>query len=114
MSFTVALAEKHLWEVGKGELYDVVFTFGDDRVESYFGLREVRLEGKKFLINGKSVFQRLILDQGFYPDGIYTAPTDDALREEAGKYTLLEICRRHNRSSLDVFSRMQFLGLSGK
>ncbi len=77
--FNIPLKEKHLWEVGKGRLYDVVFTFGGDRVESYFGLREVRLDGFKFLINGKSVFQRLVLDQGFYPDGIYTAPSDKAL-----------------------------------
>jgi len=80
LNFTVSLAEKHLWEVGKGELYDVVFTFGEDRVESYFGLREVRLDGHKFLINGKSVFQRLVLDQGFYPTGIYTAPSDADLK----------------------------------
>lgn len=77
--FTVDLKEKYLWEVGKGNLYDVEFTFGEDKVNSYFGLREVRLDGHKFLINGKSVFQRLVLDQGFYPDGIYTAPTDDDL-----------------------------------
>ena len=38
-----------------------------------------RLDGFKFLINEKSVFQRLILDQGFYPDGIYTAPSDEDL-----------------------------------
>lgn len=80
--FTVPLAEKHLWEVGKGNLYDVYFTFGEDRVKSYFGLREVMLDGHKFLINGKSVFQRLVLDQGFYPDGIYTAPSDEALEND--------------------------------
>ncbi|MBR4960645.1 MAG: DNA helicase RecQ [Clostridia bacterium] len=43
----------------------------------------------------------------------WTAEEDAALREEAVLYTLLEICRRHNRSSLDVFARMQILGLSG-
>lgn len=80
--FTVALKEKHLWEVGCGNLYDVRFTFGADEVKSYFGLREVRLDGHKFLINGKSVFQRLVLDQGFYPDGIYTAPSDEALEND--------------------------------
>ena len=37
------------------------------------------ISGEKVLINGKSVFQRLVLDQGFYPDGIYTASTDEAL-----------------------------------
>ncbi len=79
LHFTLPLAECHLWEAGQGRLYDVALTFGDDRVSSYFGLREVRLEGYKFLLNGRPLFQRLILDQGFYPEGIYTAPTDDDL-----------------------------------
>ena len=71
----VMLSEIHLWEPGAGRLYDVIFKFGEDIVKSYYGLRSVQLDGYRFLINGKSVFQRLILDQGFYPDGIYTAPT---------------------------------------
>jgi len=75
----IDLSEKHLWEVGRGELYDLEFRFGDDCVKSYFGLREVRLEGMKFMLNDRSVFQRMVLDQGFYPDGIYTAPSDEAL-----------------------------------
>ncbi len=79
LTFTVPLAETHLWELGQGRLYDVVIRFGEDVVESYVGLREVRLDGNRFLLNGRSVFQRLILDQGFYPDGIYTAPSDEAL-----------------------------------
>lgn len=72
----IKLAEKHLWELGDGKLYDLTFTFGEDRVKSYFGLREVRLEDGAFILNDKKVFQRTVLDQGFYPDGIYTAPTD--------------------------------------
>ena len=73
------LKESYLWEVGEGRLYDLELRFNDDKVDSYFGLRDVKLDGQKFLINGKSVFQRLVLDQGFYPDGIYTAPTEDAM-----------------------------------
>ena len=53
-----------------------------DELKSYFGLRTVSFDGMKCLINGEPVFQRLILDQGFYPDGIYTAPTDDELRAD--------------------------------
>lgn len=79
---TIVLAEKHLWEVGNGRLYDLKLTFGEDRVNSYFGLRSLRLEGYQFLINEKSVFQRLILDQGFYPEGIYTAPSDKELEAD--------------------------------
>ncbi len=75
----VDLKEKHLWELGAGRLYDLKLTFGEDEVTSYFGLRSVRMDGMKFLLNGKSVFQRLVLDQGYYPDGIYTAPTEEAM-----------------------------------
>ena len=75
----ISLDEIHLWEVGNGRLYELELAFGDDIVKSYFGLRNVKLDGYKFLINGKSVFQRLVLDQGFYPDGIYTAPTEEDL-----------------------------------
>lgn len=81
-SFTIALSEKHLWDLGQGNLYDVTFTYGQDVVSSYFGLRQVRLDGRKFLLNERSVFQRTVLDQGFYPDGIYTAPTDEALKND--------------------------------
>lgn len=78
----IPLAEKHLWEVGKGELYDVKLKFGDDEIYSYFGLREVCYKGYDFLLNGKKVFQKLVLDQGFYPDGIYTAPSVHAMQRD--------------------------------
>ena len=82
VSLTVALSETHLWEPGVGNLYTVQLEFEADRVNSYFGLRDVQLDGYKFLINGKSVFQRLVLDQGFYPTGIYTAPTAGDLEKD--------------------------------
>lgn len=75
----INLSELHLWEVGNGRLYDLKLTYEEDKVNSYFGMRNVRLDGMKFLINEKSVFQRLVLDQGFYKDGIYTAPTEEDL-----------------------------------
>ncbi len=79
------LSEKHLWECGEGRLYDLSFELisGEaiDRMEGYFGLREVKLTKEKGLeINGKTVYGRFVLDQGFYPDGIITAPSDDALK----------------------------------
>jgi len=76
---TLALTEKHLWELGKGGLYDLVLTYGDDVVKSYFGLRSIAYRDNKFFLNGKSVFQRLVLDQGFNPEGVYTAPSDEFL-----------------------------------
>lgn len=87
VKLTLPLSEVHLWEVGNARLYDLKLTLSrqgvqTDSVRSYFGLRTVRLDGMAFRINGKSVFQRLVLDQGFYPDGIYTAPSDEALRRD--------------------------------
>lgn len=74
----IDLSEKHLWELGNGRLYDLELTFGDDKVSSYFGLRSVSLD-KALKINGKTVFMRTVLDQGFYPDGIYTAKDESEL-----------------------------------
>ncbi len=75
----VPLNELYLWETGKGRLYDLTLSMGDDRVKSYFGMRRVEARDGILYINHKPVFQRLILDQGFYPDGIYTAATEDEL-----------------------------------
>jgi len=79
-----------LWTPDDPHLYDVELTLrvdGEivDRVESYFGMREVGLvkdeSGVTRLgLNGEPVFMMGTLDQGFWPDGLYTAPTDDALR----------------------------------
>jgi hypothetical protein len=76
-----------LWQVGAPYLYDLKITLQRDgrtldEVSSYFGMRKLSIDGNRFLINDKPVFQRTVLDQGFYPDGIYTAPTDAALRRD--------------------------------
>ena len=76
------MQDVHLWSPGQPHLYDLTLELGEDRLECYFALRTVSFDGKKCLINGKPVFQRLVLDQGFYPDGIYTAPSDAALKRD--------------------------------
>ncbi|MGW6501744.1 glycoside hydrolase family 2 protein [Nonomuraea angiospora] len=74
-----------LWEPGDGFLYGVRIELLDaagavtDAADSYAGLRSIAIDGKRVLINGRPVFQRLVLDQGYYPDGLMTAPTDAAL-----------------------------------
>ena len=84
-NISIDLDELYLWEPLCGRLYDLEVKLykGDevvDSVVSYFGMRSVDVTDNVILINGKPVYQRLILDQGFYPDGIYTAPSDDELR----------------------------------
>ena len=81
-SINIKLTEKHFWELGKGGVYNVTMRCGKDKVLTYFGLRSTEFKDGKFLLNGKSVFQRLVLDQGYYPDGIYTAPTREALEKD--------------------------------
>ena len=84
---TLQLSQKRLWEPGAPFLYDLKFTLSIgrqplDEVASYFGLRKVTIDGRAILINDKRVFQRLILDQGFYPDGVWTAPSDAELKAD--------------------------------
>ena len=78
-TLTLPLSELHLWDVGEGRLYDLRLTLGEDTVDSYFGMRSLAVRDGMLYINDRPVFQRLVLDQGFYPDGIYTAPTDAEL-----------------------------------
>ena len=79
--------QPRLWSVKDPFLYELelIVLAGDtvlDRVSSYFGMREVEIQGRAILLNGEPVFQRLVLDQGFYPDGIWTAPTEEALKND--------------------------------
>lgn len=77
-----------LWQPGRPHLYDIDIELMDeagniyDKVQSYAGLRSVVLDGKAVRINGEVVFQRLVLDQGYYADGIMTAPSDQALIDD--------------------------------
>ena len=86
--FTLPIKKMKLWAPGAPFLYDVVYELYDaegkliDKVESYFGMRKVHVEGTKVYINNQPFYQRLVLDQGFYPDGIWTAPSDEALRRD--------------------------------
>ena len=87
-ALTVALSDVRPWAPGSPHLYDILFeVFGADgkivdSVKSYAGLRKVSIEDGRICINGKPVYLRFVLDQGFYPDGIWTAPSDAALKRD--------------------------------
>jgi beta-galactosidase/beta-glucuronidase len=84
---TLSLEETHSWSPDDPFLYDLQLNLREgervvDSVSSYFGMRKVHLEPPAICLNDEPVFQRLVLDQGFYRDGIYTAPNDEALRRD--------------------------------
>ena len=84
---TVPVPRAHLWSPDDPHLYDLKVTVGSgrgaDRTGSYFGMREIgvkKIDGTpRTVLNGKPVFSMATLDQGFWPDGLHTAPTDEAL-----------------------------------
>lgn len=82
------IKKMRLWSLEDPFLYDVTYQVIDkdgriiDEVESYIGMRKVHSEGKIIYLNNEPIYQRLVLDQGFYPDGIWTAPSDEALRRD--------------------------------
>jgi len=85
--FDLALDITELWDIGKPNLYDLKLELRQyghhvDLIDGYFGLRTIGWHDKAFWLNGRPVFMRLVLDQGFYPDGIYTAPSDAALERD--------------------------------
>ncbi|GHH27421.1 LamG-like jellyroll fold domain-containing protein [Streptomyces lanatus] len=81
------VANQHLWSPDDPYLYDLDVKLTDgrstDKVGSYFGMRKIGIAKvggfQKLVLNGKPVFSLATLDQGFWPDGLYTAPSDEAL-----------------------------------
>ena len=74
----------HPWSPEDPFLYDLTLEAGEDRVESYFAMRSFGVgpdaEGRpRLLLNGKPYFHTGVLDQGYWPEGLYTAPSDEAL-----------------------------------
>jgi len=72
------------WTPENPRLYDMVITAGEDRVESYFAMRTVEIQKDeqgipRIYLNEKPYFQKGLLDQGYWPDGLYTPPSDEAM-----------------------------------
>ena len=85
--FAIKIPKVKLWSIGKPNLYNFTFTLIDknktiDKVESYGGMRSIEVKKNKIYLNGKKLYQRLVLDQGFYPNGIWTAPSDKDLKND--------------------------------
>ncbi|WP_338398080.1 glycoside hydrolase family 2 protein [Persicobacter psychrovividus] len=93
------------WSPENPFLYEVYFDLFDadgkqiDNVFSYAGMRKVHIEGNRVFLNNELYYQRLVLDQGFYPDGGWTAPSDDELKADIqrGKLAGFNGARMHQK-----------------
>lgn len=80
----IPVPEIRPWTVEEPWLYDFTVTMGEDRAESYFAMRSFTVEPDeqgipRICLNGRVQFQNGVLDQGYWPDGLYTAPSDEAM-----------------------------------
>ena len=80
-----AIANAQWWSPASPNLYDVTFELRKggttlDRVASYFGFREVGVEGNRMTLNRRPIYLKLVLDQGYWPDGVLTPPSDEAIQ----------------------------------
>jgi len=98
----IPLTHMKLWSPDTPDIYDVEFTVSKngkivDKVRSYFGMRKVSVKNDRILVNNKPYYLKMALDQGYYPEGLYTAPSDDDLRRdvEAAKLLGLNGVRKH-------------------
>lgn len=87
---TCEINEAKLWHPNHPNLYDVTFTLykGEqvlDKVESYFGMRKVSIENGNVLLNNVPIYQKLLLDQGYWTDSHLTPPSEEAIIEDIDK-----------------------------
>lgn len=80
LSLTLPIDNPVLWDIGQPNLYDVsvklITDEATDTVNTYFGMRSIERQGRNVLLNGRPIYLMSALDQGYWPDGLYTAPTD--------------------------------------
>lgn len=87
-SLTIPVKKMKLWSPETPHLYDITYRVKNskgevmDEVKSYVGMRKVHTVDGKVYLNNEPYFQRLVLNQGYYADGIWTAPNDEALKND--------------------------------
>ena len=82
--YVLRLEELHPWSPEDPYLYPLELCLGEDRVESYFAMRKFSVESdeagtRRLFLNGRPYFHNGLLDQGYWSDGLLTAPSDEAL-----------------------------------
>jgi hypothetical protein len=81
-SIDIPVRDPKLWSPDSPHLYELEVKVAEDTVESYFGMRKFSLENGHLCLNHEALFQFGPLDQGYWPDGLYTPPSDEAMRSD--------------------------------
>jgi hypothetical protein len=100
---SLRMASPHRWSPSDPFLYGLQVSLDSgDEVDSYFGMRSIAVRqdasgAQRLFLNGQPIFEFGLLDQGWWPDGLYTAPTDDALASDIVKTKQLgfNVIRKH-------------------
>jgi beta-galactosidase/beta-glucuronidase len=84
-ALTLHIADPRLWDAARPNLYDVTFELRDgnrtlDRVKSYYGYRQVTAENGRVYLNGRPLYLKMVLDQGYWPESTITPPSDEAIQ----------------------------------
>lgn len=84
IALAAVVPDPRLWSPDNPNLYDVTFEVGEgsqaDRVKSYFGFRSAAIENGRFTLNGRPLYLKMILDQGYWPESTVTPPTEEAIQ----------------------------------
>lgn len=97
------------WEPDNPHLYDVKIKLGDDEISTYFGYRSIDkkiVDGSlRWFLNGKPLFIRGVLDQGYYKEGLYTPDSYDTVKKdiEKAKYMGFNTIRKHIKVEPELF-----------
>jgi len=106
VDITLPIADMIVWEPENPFLYQLELAVSADHCQDHFlqtfGMREISYQNGQLLLNGKPLFIRGALDQGFYPDTIYTAPSDEAIVQELklAKQMGFNLLRKHIKAEI--------------
>lgn len=101
----VSPKEPRNWTVSDPYIYNYTLKCGEDKVHGYFALRTVESDGKSILLNGSPIFLHGLLDQGYYPDGIFLPSTPKGIEDDVvlAKKLGFNTLRKHIKIEPELF-----------
>ena len=104
-SVTITPENPHLWSPEDPYLYDFTIQTPEDKIDSYFAIRSLEIKENRLCLNGKPYFFHGLLDQGYWPDGLFTPATPECYAEDilAMKKLGFNMLRKHIKVEPEEF-----------